>query len=178
MTMIMGETNMTSKQHIKYIQLIQNNQQQSILLPVGEVKNLDNSMSLPITIEERELHCSAQWQANIEVRSKVGKAYLLIDEIVDEIEKSDALKLYICNVMTQPGETDGFSVSDHIKTIFNHVKNKKIIDTVLVNNRLPEEVLEKYNDKKFSSKEKEQQHKIGRFIVEKIAKDIKDITIQ
>ena len=69
---------------------------------------------------------------------------LLIKEIADEIEKSKAKKLYICNVMTQPGETDGFTVSDHVRTILNHVDNKKIIDTVLVNNYLPDEALEKY----------------------------------
>ncbi len=69
---------------------------------------------------------------------------LLIKEIAEEIEKSNAKKLYICNVMTQPGETDGFTVSDHIKTILRHVDNRKIIDTVLVNNYFPEEALEKY----------------------------------
>lgn len=69
---------------------------------------------------------------------------LLIKEIAEEIEKSNAKKLYICNVMTQPGETDGFTVSDHVKTILNHVENRKIIDTVLVNNYLTEEALEKY----------------------------------
>lgn len=69
---------------------------------------------------------------------------LLIKEIADEIEKSKAKKLYICNVMTQPGETDNFSVSDHIKTLLNHVGGKKIIDTVLVNNYLPNAPLEKY----------------------------------
>ncbi len=69
---------------------------------------------------------------------------LLIKEIAEEIEKSSAKKLYICNVMTQPGETDGFTVSDHVRTILQHVENRKIIDTVLVNNYLPEEALEKY----------------------------------
>ena len=69
---------------------------------------------------------------------------LLIKEIAEEIEKSNAKKLYICNVMTQPGETDGFTVSDHVKTILRHVENRKIIDTVLVNNYFPEEALEKY----------------------------------
>lgn len=69
---------------------------------------------------------------------------LLIKEIAEEIEKSSAKKLYICNVMTQPGETDGFTVSDHVRTILQHVENRRIIDTVLVNNYLPEEALEKY----------------------------------
>ena len=69
---------------------------------------------------------------------------LLIREIAEEIEKSKAKKLYICNVMTQPGETDDFTVSDHVRTILNHVGNKKIIDTVMVNNYFPDEALERY----------------------------------
>lgn len=69
---------------------------------------------------------------------------LLIPEIAEEIEKSSAKKVYVCNVMTQPGETDGYTVSDHIKAILNHVGNKKIMDAVLVNTHLPENVLEKY----------------------------------
>lgn len=72
---------MTNKQHIKYIQLIQNNKYQSILMPADVEVDLNNSMNLPVTIEERDLHCSAQWQNNLEVHSKVGKTYLLIAEI-------------------------------------------------------------------------------------------------
>ena len=68
----------------------------------------------------------------------------MIKEIADEIEKANAKKLYICNVMTQPGETDGYTVADHVRTILNHGDNKKIIDTVLVNNYLLDEALEKY----------------------------------
>ena len=41
----------------------------------------------------------------------------LVPEIVEAIEKSNAPKLYICNLMTQPGETDGLDVSGHIKAI-------------------------------------------------------------
>lgn len=69
---------------------------------------------------------------------------LLIKEIADEIEKSKAKKLYICNVMTQPGETDGFTVADHVRTILSHVDNKKIIDTVMVNNYFQDVALERY----------------------------------
>ncbi len=42
---------------------------------------------------------------------------LLIPEIVDAIQRSSAPKLYICNLMTQPGETDGLDVSGHIRAI-------------------------------------------------------------
>jgi len=46
---------------------------------------------------------------------------LLIREIRDAIAASRALKIYICNVATQPGETDGFSVKDHLDAIERHM---------------------------------------------------------
>ena len=45
---------------------------------------------------------------------------LLVDGIVDAIQESDGLKVYISNVMTQEGETEGYTVSDHISAIFQH----------------------------------------------------------
>ena len=69
---------------------------------------------------------------------------LLVEDIVDAIEKSDAIKIYISNVMTQPGETDDFSVSDHIKTLIKY-SGKNNIDYVIANNgTIPEEIKERY----------------------------------
>ena len=45
---------------------------------------------------------------------------LLVEDIVEAINKSDAIKIYISNIMTQPGETDDFTVSDHIKTLMKY----------------------------------------------------------
>ena len=45
---------------------------------------------------------------------------LLVEDIVQGINKSDAIKIYISNIMTQPGETDDFAVSDHIKTLMKY----------------------------------------------------------
>ena len=45
---------------------------------------------------------------------------LLVEGIVEEMRKSSAIKIYVTNVMTQPGETTGYSVSDHIKAINKH----------------------------------------------------------
>lgn len=45
---------------------------------------------------------------------------LLVDGIADAIRESKALKLYVCNVMTQEGETEGYTVSDHIQALFSH----------------------------------------------------------
>ena len=45
---------------------------------------------------------------------------LLVDGIVEAIQASDGLKVYVCNVMTQEGETEGYTVSDHIEALFHH----------------------------------------------------------
>lgn len=71
---------------------------------------------------------------------------LLINSIAKAVNDAKAKKIYVCNIMTQPGETDGFKVSDHIKVLINHAKYNKIIDAVLVNNDLPEELLAPYKD--------------------------------
>ena len=69
---------------------------------------------------------------------------LLIDEISKAISKSTAKKIYICNIMTQPGETDDFSVSDHVRTVLEHAKYPNIIDTVMVNSVLPQSLIDMY----------------------------------
>ncbi len=48
---------------------------------------------------------------------------LLVDGIVDAIQRSQALKIYVCNVMTQEGETEGYTASDHIAALFKHSVN-------------------------------------------------------
>lgn len=69
---------------------------------------------------------------------------LLVDGIVEEIMESDALKLYICNVMTQEGETEGYSASDHIQAIFHHAK-ASVIDYCLINSSpIPADVCARY----------------------------------
>ena len=69
---------------------------------------------------------------------------LLIKEISEEIVKSSAKKIYVCNIMTQPGETDNFAVSDHINALYKHANSDKLIDAVLVNNVLPQNMADKY----------------------------------
>ena len=59
---------------------------------------------------------------------------LLVDGISQAIKNARALKVYVCNVATQPGETDGYSVSDHVKALHDHVGNG-VFNCVLANNR-------------------------------------------
>jgi uncharacterized cofD-like protein len=69
---------------------------------------------------------------------------LLVKDISESIRKSDAIKIYISNIMTQPGETDNFKASDHIKTLRKY-GGKSIVDYVITNNGdIPQEVKEKY----------------------------------
>ncbi len=69
---------------------------------------------------------------------------LLIKEISQEIAKSKAKKIYVCNIMSQPGETDDYTVSDHLKALIEHSGSKDIVEAVLVNNYLPENLADKY----------------------------------
>lgn len=69
---------------------------------------------------------------------------LLVDGVVDAIKKSSATKIYISNIMTQPGETDNFNVLDHVKAILKHA-DSNIIDYVIANNEvMPEPVFDLY----------------------------------
>ncbi|MDQ0298304.1 putative cofD-like protein [Salibacterium salarium] len=69
---------------------------------------------------------------------------LLVPGIAKAIQEASARKVYICNGMTQSGETDHFSVADHVEAIRSHT-GCNVIDTVLVNNsEIPAEVLDKY----------------------------------
>jgi len=69
---------------------------------------------------------------------------LLIKEITDRIVASNAIKVYVCNVMTQPGETDGFSALDHVKALLSHA-SPRVIDYCIVNNgEIPAETLARY----------------------------------
>jgi len=69
---------------------------------------------------------------------------LLIKEITEAIVKSGALKLYVCNAMTQPGETDNYKVSDHIKALIAH-SHPRVFNYCIVNNgKIPEEILKRY----------------------------------
>ena len=57
---------------------------------------------------------------------------LLVDGIVEEIRQSAAVKVYVCNVMTQPGETEGFDGEAHLRTLFAYSPRLRL-DYVLVN---------------------------------------------
>ena len=69
---------------------------------------------------------------------------LLVKEIAEAVSKSKAKKIYVCNIMTQHGETDNYSVSSHVNAILSHAGQPRIMDAVLVNNSIPKNISPKY----------------------------------
>ena len=59
---------------------------------------------------------------------------LLVPDIASAIRASRALKIYVCNVTTQPGETDGYSCGDHVRVLTDHA-GEELFDILLVNTR-------------------------------------------
>jgi uncharacterized cofD-like protein len=61
---------------------------------------------------------------------------LLVHGITEAIRASAALTIYVCNVATQPGETDGYTVADHVLALEKHI-GQGLFDIVLANNSFP-----------------------------------------
>jgi uncharacterized cofD-like protein len=72
---------------------------------------------------------------------------LIVPKLAEVIVASKAVKLFVCNVMTQPGETDDYSVSDHLAAIHAHIGHN-LFDYVIVNDgEIPPEVQGLYAEK-------------------------------
>lgn len=90
---------------------------------------------------------------------------LLVPSVAEHINRSDVKVVYICNVMTQPGETDGFSAADHVNAILTKTQLQRI-DIVVVNSRrASRSLMERYEAK-------------GQYWVAPTVKKIKDLGIR
>jgi uncharacterized cofD-like protein len=81
---------------------------------------------------------------------------LLISGIADAVRQSSARKLYVCNVMTQPGETHGYTVGDHIQALLDHTGTKtessnKLLQAVLVNSTVVKPPAPNYESVEFDA---------------------------
>ena len=73
---------------------------------------------------------------------------LLVDGVAEAIASSHALRIYIANIMTQEGETEGYTLSDHLKALFAHAQ-EGLVDLCLANStELPTQVVERYRTEK------------------------------
>lgn len=69
---------------------------------------------------------------------------LLVNGIVDAIASSKAIKIFVCNIMTEPGETDGYTATDHVNALYKHSK-EGLLDYVIVNTEeIPVTLITKY----------------------------------
>ena len=69
---------------------------------------------------------------------------VIIPEIREALQRTKAERIYFCNAMTQPGETDGFSVEDHVQALLDHGAP---VDAVLVaDDEIPEEIVKHYEE--------------------------------
>lgn len=99
--------------------------------------------------------------------------HIIVPEIQEAINESKAKTMYICNIITQPGETDDYNVSDHIKVLEQYL-GKDSIDVVIANNApLTKNMLslaEKENKKKVEIDTKELDKMNVQIISDKVAK--------
>ena len=69
---------------------------------------------------------------------------LLVREISEALRKAPGLRIYVCNAMTEPGETTGYTASDHLKALLRH-GGEGLIDLALINNEpVPPHLVEAY----------------------------------
>lgn len=69
---------------------------------------------------------------------------LICKEVIKEIDKSTAPIIYACNLVTQPGETDDYKVSDHIKTLNKYLGKRKINIVIANNGKINKRIAKKY----------------------------------
>lgn len=92
---------------------------------------------------------------------------IICKEVKDVLTKTKAPIMYLCNVVTQPGETDGFNVSDHVKLLNRYLENKKIDAVIASNTEIDKEIAMKY-----STAEQKEPVKIDYENIEKIGVEL------
>ena len=69
---------------------------------------------------------------------------LICEEIIEAIDSSKGKVMYVCNMVTQPGETEEFKVSDHVKLLNQYLGKRKINVVVANNGKIDEEMAKRY----------------------------------
>ncbi len=120
----------------------------------SNIPNFDNRISR--VFYQSDVKASAQALAAIHhadvIVYGIGSLYtsiipnLIISGIQEELAKSRAQKIYICNAMTQPGETDGYTMEDHVQALIDHTGTYAVDTVVCHNNIITPKLLDKYRD--------------------------------
>lgn len=84
---------------------------------------------------------------------------LIVSGISEELKKNTAKKIYFCNAMSQPGETDAYSLEDHVNAIRKHSFHDAVNVVVTYDNSIPKHILDKYQEMgSYPVKCKEEEH--------------------
>ena len=129
------------------VELVGEGKHRDFLGEVAVSKNIKNIVKLSY---DRDVHVSQEVVSKIEEADLIvfssGSLYtsilphLIANDVVHAIEQSKAPILYVSNLVTQPGETDHYKVSDHLK-VLNQYLGKRKVDIVVANNRPIDEVV-------------------------------------
>ncbi|MCL2321247.1 MAG: uridine diphosphate-N-acetylglucosamine-binding protein YvcK [Oscillospiraceae bacterium] len=96
---------------------------------------------------------------------------LLVKDILKALKSTKAIKIYVCNIMTQPGETDSYTAKSHLDAIYNHVGGN-IFDYIIVNKKdISSDLERKYLDGN-SSLVKYNPHELNEFGIKLIEEDL------
>ena len=69
---------------------------------------------------------------------------IICKEVQKTLKETTAPIMYVCNVVTQPGETDNFAVSDHIKLFNKYLKYRKVNVVIASSTKIDKDIAEKY----------------------------------
>ena len=158
------------------VELVGEGKHRDFLGEVAVSKNIKNIVKLSY---DRDVHVSQEVVSKIEEADLIvfssGSLYtsilphLIANDVVHAIEQSKAPILYVSNLVTQPGETDHYKVSDHLK-VLNQYLGKRKVDIVVANNRPIDEVVkENYlrtEDKTVVGLDRPEIEKLGAQIIE------------
>lgn len=92
---------------------------------------------------------------------------LISKDVIKAIDESNAKLMYTCNMMTQPGETEGYTISEHIQVLNKYLGSKKINAVVVNNGKIDKDIIEKYSSLEqkdqinLTEKQKEEIKKMG-----------------
>lgn len=101
---------------------------------------------------------------------------IICKEVRQSLNKTKAPMMYLCNAVTQPGETDNYTVGDHIELLNQYLDQKKIDVVIASNTKIDQEIVQKYESEEQKDLVKIDYGKLSKIGVELIEEDL--ITVE
>lgn len=97
---------------------------------------------------------------------------IICKQVKKSLNKATAPIMYLCNAVTQPGETDGYTVGDHVELLNKYLDSKKIDVVIASNTKIDKKIAEKYESKEQKDPVKLDYGKLNEIGVELIEEDL------